>query len=184
IGAVSRAEGPTSSMMKHGPMNTAVSISAASLAALYQQVFSGAVVMYCYHVIWSPITIHDPVGLLGQLVLAWLSGIAIGLIFKGLIPWQPEAFGLLCSVYQRIDVIASGKMFVANQLSAQKLFYFDWNPLFHIIDQARGDIFLNYHPHFSSTFYAIKVSLACALVGLMAEFYTRKYVSVSWGMGR
>ena len=26
---------------------------------------------------------------------------------------------------------------------------FDWNPLFHTIDQARGFTFINYNPHYS-----------------------------------
>jgi ABC-type polysaccharide/polyol phosphate export permease len=45
VGAVAGAEGPTSPMMKHAPMNTIVSIAAAALSALYIQVLSAGVVL-------------------------------------------------------------------------------------------------------------------------------------------
>ncbi len=50
MGAVMSAEGPTSAMMKHAPMSTAVSITSAALGALYIQVLSMVCVLYIYHV--------------------------------------------------------------------------------------------------------------------------------------
>ena len=61
---------------------------------------------------------------------------------------------------------------------------FDWNPLFHAIDQARGFIFINYVPRYSSYEYAIIVGLVLLMIGLMGEFYTRRNASVSWGARR
>lgn len=55
------------------------------------------------------------------------------------------------------------------------------NPLYHVIDQTRGFVFLNYSPHYSSIDYAVKVTLICILIGLMGEFYTRRHASISWG---
>ena len=77
-------------------------------------------------------------------------------------------------------MIASGKMFVANTLPPSILVMFDWNPLFHTIDQARGYTFINYFPNNSSASYPFYVALACLMLGLMGEFYTRKHASVSW----
>ena len=57
-------------------------------------------------------------------------------------------------------------MFVANALPGSLLKIFDWNPLFHAIDQARGFIFLNYNPHFSSWEYALWVALGLIVLGL------------------
>jgi len=64
------------------------------------------------------------------------------------------------------------------------LVLFDWNPLFHTIDQARGFIFLHYNPHFSSVSYPLYLTAALIMIGLMAEFYTRKNASLSWSAGR
>ncbi len=81
-------------------------------------------------------------------------------------------------------MIASGKMFLANTLPAHMLAMFDWNPLFHAIDQSRGFIFINYNPHFSSISYPIYVGLVCLTIGLMGEFYTRRSASASWDAKR
>ncbi|MBK6465758.1 MAG: ABC transporter permease [Rhodobacter sp.] len=180
LGAVSGAEGPTSPMMMHAPMNPIISIVSAALAALYQQIFAMSVILLFYHTLWAPITIHQPIGMLAMLLLSWFSGAAIGMIFLAAKPWQPEVVGILSTVYQRANMIASGKMFVANAAPANIRKMFDWNPLFHTIDQARGFTFLNYNPRYTSIEYPIKVAMICIMVGLMAEFYTRKHASLSW----
>ena len=57
---------------------------------------------------------------------------------------------------------------------------FDWNPLFHCIDQARSYIFINYFPHNSNWEYPLWVGLVLLMIGLMGEFYTRRHASLSW----
>jgi ABC-type polysaccharide/polyol phosphate export permease len=181
VSAVMGAEGPTSQMMKHSPMNTVVSIIAAALGSLYLQLLSTGTVLYLYHVIFTPVTIQYPIASLGMVFLAWGSGVGIGMLFLAAKPWAPGVVGIISVVYQRANMIASGKMFVANAMPTYILNLFDWNPLFHIIDQARGFIFLNYNPHYSNVSYPIYVALACVMIGLMAEFFTRQHASVSWG---
>ena len=75
-------------------------------------------------------------------------------------------------------------MFVANTLSSSMLVMFEWNPLFHIVDQTRGYVFLHYNPHFTSSSYPVYFGIGLIMVGMMAEFYTRKNASVSWNAGR
>jgi hypothetical protein len=70
-------------------------------------------------------------------LLAWASGCAIGILLYGLMPWAPSFISLLSTIYQRANMIFSGKMMLGNTLPATMLVMFDWNPLFHIIDQAR-----------------------------------------------
>jgi ABC-type polysaccharide/polyol phosphate export permease len=184
MGAVSHSEGPTSAIMKHSPMNTIVSISAAALGALYLQLLSAFVVLFFYHAIFEPITIHDPVGTFAMFMLSWASGVAIGMVFLAATPWNPAVVGIISMVYQRANMIASGKMLVANATPTSILRIFDWNPLFHTIDQGRGFIFLNYHPRYSSIEYPVIVTAVCLMIGLMGEYYTRKNASLSWGAGK
>ena len=181
MGAVAGAEASTSQMMKHAPMNTIVSICSSALSTLYTQVLSASVMLFFYHVIWTPVTIDQPIGTIGMLILSWISGCAIGMIFLALRPWNPNLIGLLATIYQRMNIIASGKMFLANSMPTYILAWFTWNPLFHTIDQTRGFVFLNYNPHYSSVMYPVKVTLVCILIGLMGEFYTRRHASMSWG---
>lgn len=180
VGAVAGAEGPASPMMQHAPMNTIVAILSTAIGALYIQVLSLFAILLIYYNI-SPFEIEDPVGAVGMLILAWFTGAAVGMIFLAMKPWNPTLVGLLSTIYQRANMIASGKMFVANTLPASMLLMFNWNPLFHVIDQARGYAFINYEPHYSSAIYALNVGLVLMMIGLMGEFYTRRHASASWG---
>lgn len=182
--AVVGSEGPTSAMMKHAPMNTFVAIGAAALSQLYIQLLSVLVVLFLYHATWTPVEIHDPLGAVLMLLLAWFSGVAVGLIFLAIKPWSPGFVQVTSQFYSRMNMFASGKMFVANVLPGFLLPYFDWNPLFHIIDQARGFTFLNYTPHYTSLGYAVWVTAAVLMLGLMGEFFTRKRASLSWGAAK
>lgn len=184
LGSVVGSEGPASPMMQHAPMNTAISIAAAALGALYIQVLSLFAILFIYHVAFSPVTIEDPVGAFAMLLLAWFTGAALGLVFLALKPWFPTFVSVATTVYQRANMIASGKMFVANTLPGFMLAMFDWNPLFHCIDQARGYAFINYNPRYSNWEYAFWVGVVLLMVGLMGEFYTRKHASLSWNARR
>lgn len=183
VGAVAGSGGATSAIMKHGPMNTAVLITGNALAALYRSTFAALVILGLYY-LWKPFELENPLACYAMLLLAWGSGCTVGLIFLAIHPWFPSLAGILTQVYTRANMVASGKMFLANTVPAHILVFFDWNPLFHIIDQARGFAFINYTPHHSSLEYPIYVAIACLMIGLMAEFATRQAVSVSWSAGR
>ncbi|WP_299841637.1 ABC transporter permease [uncultured Paracoccus sp.] len=182
--AVSSSGALTSGMTKHGPMSSAVMIAGAAVAVLYKQILSCIVILWVYHAAVTPVVVNDWVACLALLVLAWLSGCAVGLVFLSIRPWAPKAAGLLTSIYSRLNMIASGKMFVANTLPNFMLPYFEWNPLFHIIDQMRGFAFINYVPHKTNLEYPIYFTIAVTMIGLMAEFTTRNSVSASWSAGK
>lgn len=184
MSAVVGSEGPASPMMQHLPMTTAIAITSSALGSLYIQVLSMVVVLYVYHIGWGPITIQDPAGAMAMVILSWFSGVAVGMVFLALKPWAPQFVGIVSSIYARANMIASGKMFVANSLPSFMLVMFDWNPLFHTIDQARGFVFVNYNPHYSSVTYPLILSVALIMIGLMGEFYTRKHASLSWSARR
>ncbi|MGR3761203.1 ABC transporter permease [Roseobacteraceae bacterium NS-SX3] len=184
VGAVAGAEGPSSPMMQHAPMNTIVAILSAAVGALYVQVLSLFIILFVYHVAFKPIHIEEPIPAFGMVLLAWATGAAVGLVFLVLKPWSPGIVNIMSTIYQRANMIASGKMFLANTLPGFMLAMFDWNPLFHCIDQARGFVFINYNPHFSNWQYAAWVALVLLMIGLMGEFYTRRHVSLSWSARR
>lgn len=183
-GGVSASGALTSGMTKHAPLNSAILISGAALAVLYRQMLSCLVILGGYHALVTPVVIYDWVACLGLIILAWLSGCCVGLVFLSMRPWAPKASGLLTTVYGRLNMVASGKMFVANTLPNFMLPYFAWNPLFHIIDQMRGYAFINYVPHKTSLAYPIYFTITVAMIGLMAEFVTRHSVSASWLAGK
>lgn len=181
IDAVYGAPGPTSAMMLHAPMNTAISVAAAALASLYLQVLTIVVILFIYHAAIQPISIQDPLGASAMVLLTWFSGVSFGLLLLAARPWAPGAVGLIHRLFIRINMLASGKMFVANTIPGFLLPLFSWNPLFHTIDQTRGFVFLNYNPHYTSIGYPLLLSLGIIMVALMGEFYTRQHASASWG---
>ena len=182
--AVFSAEGPTSAMMLHSPMNTIVAIVAAAVGSLYIQVLSMIVVLYGYHAIFKPITIDEPVGAFAMVLLSWFSGVAVGMVILPLKPWFPSVASMANMIWSRANMLASGKMFVANTLTFTMLRLFDWNPLFHLIDQARGFTFITYNPRYTSISYPVYVTITLLVIGLMGEFYTRRAASISWGAKR
>lgn len=180
VAAVVGSEGPAAPMMKHAPMNTVVAISAAALSTLYVQVLSVTLLLGGYHLGWQRVVIEQPLGAFGMILLAWFSGLSVGMVLLAVKPWAPEVVSVASSAWSRANMIASGKMFVANQMPGTMLALFTWNPLFHIIDQARGFLFINYNPHHSNLLYPVTVSAGLLMLGLLGEFRTRQSASLSW----
>ncbi|KJZ19364.1 ABC transporter permease [Loktanella sp. S4079] len=184
VKSVEKAGGALAPMMLYAPMNPIVTMCSAALAALYKQVFAITIILTFYHCAVNPITIHDPIGAMGMLILAWFSGLGVGIIFLAITPWFPRTMKIVSQLYRRLNMIASGKMFLVNSLPASMIATFDWNPLFHIIDQNKGFVFLHYNPHFTTISYPLKVSIVLLVLGMMGMFFTRQHVSASWSAGR
>ncbi len=105
-------------------------------------------------------------------------------MFSGAEAWFPQFVSIASTIYMRANMLASGKMFLANTLPFFILKMFDWNPLFHVIDQARGFAFINYNPHYSNTTYPLILASVLLVIGFMGESYTRRHASLSWGGAR
>lgn len=182
--SVASSDGPTSAIMQHLPMTPTIALLSAALSSLYTQVISVATILLGYHLLWTPLEIYQPVGAIAMVLLAWFSGVAVGVCFLAVKPWFPKATGTAQQIYVRFNMFASGKMFVANMMPASMIYFFSWNPLFHIIDQGRGYIFVNYNPLKSNLEYPIIISVVLLVIGLLCESQTRKHVSLSWFAGR
>ena len=180
VGVVMGAQPAASGMMQHAPMNTAIALLAAGFGVLYIQILSISIVLLIYHCAVTPIEIDDPFGAFFCFFMSWAFGFVVGVLFYALKPWAPGIIPIISQFYQRANMIASGKMFLANSLPGYMLAMFDWNPLFHLIDQARGFTFINYNPHFSNLSYPVYVALGLLVIALMMEFYTRRMSSASW----
>lgn len=184
IGAVMGAANSTKPIMKHAPMTSIVSIFASAFAALYLQVLAFIVILTAIHVLRGGLDIYDPAGLILPFFLAWASGCTIGLLFMCIRPLAPKGVSMLAMIYRRANMITSGKMMPANMMSSSMVQYFDWNPLFHAIDQARGYAFVNYLPHNSTIDYAVYFTMVTLVIGLMGERWLSTNMSESWGKSR
>lgn len=180
ISCVMSASNNTAAIMKHAPMTPMIAILSNSLAALYFQILSFAIILLIVHIFRGGLDLYHPTGLILPLFLSWASGCTIGLLFMVVRPIAPSLVNMVALVYRRANMITSGKMVAANVLGAATVKWFDWNPLFHTIDQARGAAFVNYLPHYSSMSYAVNFTLISLLIGLMGERWLSKNISLSW----
>ncbi len=181
VNTVAGSARPTDPMMMHAPMNTFLAILTTAFTQLYLQVLSLIIILFGLHVIRGGIEIHDPIGALLPFLYAWGSGVAVGLLFLVARPFAPKLVQMLSLVYRRANLITSGKMMPANYMGASMVSWFDWNPLFHAIDQARGAVFVNYFPRNSNMDYPLHFILAATLIALLVEYWLRRHMSASWG---
>lgn len=184
VGKVSGSGDPTNSMLLHAPVTTLLLILSGAFSVVYIQVLSVSVILLFTHILYEPVFFYNFKGFALCFFGAWFSGLAIGLLFLSLQQFLPHIMPIVSSVYRRANMIFSGKMFVANTLPSFMLPLFDWNPLFHLIDQARGHVFINYSPYFTNIQYPFYVSFVLIAIGLMFEHWGRKYVSASWSARR
>ncbi|MEP3667923.1 MAG: hypothetical protein ABJN42_14460 [Roseibium sp.] len=180
MAAVSSAEGPLSPGMRNIPINQTVSSLGAAIASLWMQAISVAIIMFLYDALWEPLVFQDLAGMSVMIVLAWISGIGLGMLLTAIRPWSSDVSSLISQLYMRVSMILSGSMFVANALPEMFLPWFMWNPLFHMVDQARGAAFINYNPWFTSAAYAAAMAFAILIVGALAQYNTRVKASASW----
>lgn len=183
ISAVAMSGRQAKAMAMHLPLTSAVAITAGALAVLYRQTLASLVILTVYYV-FQPFTVEHPVGCIAMFLLAWASGAAIGLVVLAARPWAPEAITIVMTTFQRANMVFSGKMFLANTMPGFLMPMFAWNPLFHIIDQARGFAFVNYTPLRTSLTFPLYATLVITMLGLALEFVTRKHESASWSAGR
>ncbi|WP_171321578.1 ABC transporter permease [Halovulum dunhuangense] len=184
IGAVIKAGSATSPIMQHAPVTPTLMILSSALATLYLHILATVIILAALILFRGDLEIHSPRGILLPFFLAWASGVVIGLLFLAMKPFAPKLMQMLSTIYRRANMITSGKFFVANMLPNAILPFFDWNPLFHTIDQMRGALFVNYFPHKTSIEYPVYFVLVGLLVGMMAEFWLRRTVSRSTGAAR
>ena len=177
MGAVS----PVGGLTLHTPISSLLNIMASVLSGLYLQVLGFALILLVVHILRGGLEFYNPAGLIFPFFMAWASGIAIGLMFGVLKPFAPKFIPMVAMMYRRANMITSGKMLPANYMSATMITWFDWNPLFHTIDQARGHAFVNYFPRHTNMEYPVYLSLTLVMIAMMIEFWLRKNMSQSWG---
>jgi ABC-type polysaccharide/polyol phosphate export permease len=100
-------------------------------------------------------------------------------MFMSLSAFFPKLMSIVSTIYQRANMIFSGKMILAKLMGPALLPFFAWNPLFHLVDQARVSVFINYNSAATNLAYPIWFGIITLLIGFMLEHYARKYVSQS-----
>jgi ABC-type polysaccharide/polyol phosphate export permease len=160
-------------MIFYAKASTILSIMSAALYQLYLNILAIIVIMGTSYLIRGHLEVYNPSGLLLPFFFAWASGLAAGMMFMALTPVVPWLMPRLWQFYRRLQMFSSGKMLLGNMVPAGMLPFFQWNPLFHCIDQARGEAFINYLPRNSNMTYPVYFTIALLVLGLLIEFAVR-----------
>lgn len=121
IGKISGSGNATNPMLKHAPVSTLLLILSAALSTLYIQLVAMGTILFIGHVLIEPIEFYDFKGFIYCFIAAWTSGVAIGIVFLALKPFAPTTIQLITTIYQRANMVFSGKCFW--QVRCQILFY-------------------------------------------------------------
>ncbi len=179
ITSVRTALNATSPIMQHAPMTVMLSILAKAFGGLYMQAVAFLILLIALWIFGMDLTVENPPALLLPIILSWASGIAIGMVLMTISPVAPAAVALFAQLYVRAQMITSGKFIPAGYMPTKLVSWFDWNPLFHTIDQARLAIFINYNKEVTSIYYPLWFTAGFLVLGLMGELWARRNLSKS-----
>ncbi|MEM7240717.1 MAG: ABC transporter permease [Pseudomonadota bacterium] len=180
LGAAALVGGLRTPLTLHTHITHFMLVMSAGMAALYIQILAVVLIFTVTHILVEPVVFQSLAGFSFAFFIAWASGLMIGFFFSVISPYSPRVVELLKMLYMRSNMIFSGKMFVANTIPASILPYFYWNPLFHTIDYARGESFINYTPRVININYPIVVTIIFFVLALIFQRYGQNVVSASW----
>ena len=165
-------------MMNHSRLSPFLMISVKAISSFYKNLFALLIMLVLNYLLRDVWEMHDPLLFVSVMFWCWTGGVAAGTVFLALnryLSWG----SILHTTYIRIMFFTSGKFFVANNMPGDLRPYFDWNPLFHLLDQGRAAIFLNYTGRTTEMTYPIIVILAILVIGFLAEHHVRRHFNMS-----
>lgn len=155
-------------LLEHPHATPFLLICVKAFTIFYKQVMSAIILLALNYTIRGVYLMEDPLPFILAALLCWIGGVVIGTLFI-LVNMSFSWGGILQTLYIRVCFITSGKMVVASQVPGAMRAVMDWNPLFHLIDQARGAVFLNYEATLTSMLYPTWVYLGLLPVCLIIE---------------
>lgn len=165
-------------MMNHQRLSPFLLICVKAISSFYKNVFALLIMLVLNYLLRDVYEMDDPLLFISAVFWCWMGGVAAGTIFLALgryFSWG----NLVNTTYIRIMFFTSGKFFVANKLSGDLRPFFDWNPLFHLMDQGRDAIFINYTARTTNMTYPILIILGMLVVGFLAEHHVRRHFNMS-----
>jgi ABC-type polysaccharide/polyol phosphate export permease len=165
-------------LMHHQPVQPVMLAWAGALSSLYIVVVSMGLIFGAAVLVQGGIAAHDPAGLIAPILLAWLFGVGSGMLMSGIARYAGGA-QLMGIMWQRAMFLTSGIFFLADTVPGWMRPWFDWNPLFHLIDRMRDAAFVNYAGGDTSLGYPAAVIAAMLLAGHVLERRVRADFSIS-----
>ncbi|MEM7236492.1 MAG: ABC transporter permease [Pseudomonadota bacterium] len=177
LGAVTSAM-TNEGMLKHKRATPFLLICVKAFGAGYKMSLAMLILMaanYLFRDVWA---MQDGLVYLFCLFLAWLGAVAIGIMMMAINRYFTWG-ALIQTTYIRICFLTSGKFMVAAQTPNFMRDVMGWNPIFHILDQLRGAMFVNYAARTTDLLYPVAVYGSLIVVALLVENFVRTNYSAS-----
>lgn len=165
-------------MMNHQRATPFLFVCVKAMASLYKHLLALVILLGLNYLLRDVYEMQDPLLFAQVLLLCWLGGVAVGMICMALLRYLSWG-ALIQATYVRVMFFTSGKFFVANALPASWRGFMDWNPLFHLLDQGRSAVFLNYTARTTDMTYPAMVFAGLLVVGYLVEHFVRRNYSAS-----
>ncbi|WP_350335614.1 ABC transporter permease [Coralliovum pocilloporae] len=117
---------------------------------------------------------------IATLLMAFFSGVLLGV---GVGVCNLVLFRLF-AVWSRVETIISrpmffisGIFFIPDSMPPNIRYFLSWNPVVHLIDWFRTAFYPTYHAFTLEKWYLLTFGLTLTVLGLIAERFTRRYVS-------
>lgn len=165
-------------MLKHQRLSLFLMIWVKAFGALYKTILTVVILVALNYLVRDVYEMQDMLLFIWAFLWCWLGGVGVGVVFLAATRYLTWG-GLLQTAYIRVMFFTSGKFFVASSLPGYTRPYMDWNPLFHLLDQARDATFLNYTARTTDLWYAVGVYCAILVLAALLENYVRVNFSAS-----
>lgn len=165
-------------MLNHARATPFLLVTVKAISAGYTNLLALIVLILMNALLRGVYEMANPLGFLSVLFWCWLGGVAVGMnvmALKYYFTWG----SLVENVYSRLMFLTSGKFFVANNIGPVMRAIFEWNPLFHLLDQGRDAIFLNYTAKTTTMVYPVVLILLLLALGFAAEHHIRRNYNAS-----
>ncbi|MEM8840788.1 MAG: ABC transporter permease [Pseudomonadota bacterium] len=145
----------------------------------YKMIFVLILLMVLNYLVRDQFEMKNGLRFIACLFLAWIGAVAIGVILMALTRYL--SWGTLVqTTYVRVCFLTSGKFMVASQMPGFLRDVMGWNPLFHVLDQFRGAMFLNYGARTTDLLYPVAVYFPLLVIAMLVENHVRTHYSASY----
>ncbi|MEM7239360.1 MAG: ABC transporter permease [Pseudomonadota bacterium] len=166
-------------MLAHNRLSPFLLVAVKACSTGYKMTLALLLMLLLNYLIRGVFEMQLPLIFILTVFASWIGGVAVGVLMMAAnryLTWG----GVLSSLYTRVMFITSGKFFVANQLPGFIRPLFDWNPLFHLLDQNRSAAFQHYTARTTSLEYPLIICAVVVVLAALVAHYVKANYSESF----
>ena len=161
-------------LTRHPHLTPVLFVYAESLATLYNWTLAIMTIYIANGLVKGSFDLQEPIMFFPIYFITWLTGVGAGMVM-GFGMFYFSWFAMIKRILFKLIFFSAGKFTNANLIPTDMLWFFYWNPLFHLIDQMRDAAFVNYTARKTNLEYPIFVCLGLLLLGHILHDYMLRH---------